>query len=1550
MEPNMNVIQKKVEEEVKNIKDSYIRSVHRLNSDNGTASSFSKDYEGRQIYELLQNAEDQVNDNNGIVKITLKGNKLTVANTGEPFSDNGLISILYVCDSPKGHITSKTIGYKGIGFRSILNWTNEITIKSNGLQLEFSKENAQKAFEEIIKEVENKEDYLRDYKKTDGTKVPVLVCPKISEISKKEDIFDTVLEFSCFDSIIENVITQISELKPEVLLFLTKLKTIQFDINGEKKEFSRIDSGDGTIKEIIVNYYEKKNKEERIYNFFNETGDIDGKYYEISVGYDRNNKTSGEVLYSYFKTNVEISFPAFIHATFELSSNRNELLAGNLYNEKLTKLLAKKLAEVAVRISLLDSEDRIATYEPLELLLTNKIDIQYNFQQLLKQEIETAALFPTIKNEYISLQENPRYSDQDFDNVLNPSSFSTLLKKCDNNIILTYIKNEANLLFYENSNFKDLLNKDIKENLYTLEQKCELIQLINQNTNIGGEGITLLEDIHGNIISSDDNVYVQPSAKEKFEVPDWPWLRVSFLNDKMKNILLADIEQDEIDKTFRDFKLVRYRFNTLIGKIISDLNKTDKSIDKVKAVLSWLFNFYCTPKSETSDTGERDLGTTRIPIICRNNIIAFATDSYFGSEYGNNIGEKIVSSYDKNHFIAYEAFNCDEIQKVIRFYEWIGVSHYPRVIEINVDDIIDRKNYTNFNFESTSRTFLGQYSKTSFNYQYIKSLKLSFFENFETIIKNVEFYEIISWLLLDDNAQQRLQSTYEIDRSSVMSYKTPRSYEYSFDNDSLASFIKFFLTNKQWIKINGEFYDASHCCLEELKIKKIIASPKINISDIKQYCPSVTQTAIRDLLLKLGIAESFADIPTNIKYEFLLKLPELDPEYRYGKSIYNKMKGTADKVLMEKGPNYLKFLQEGEVLVSINGEKQYISVKKAKYTPNKLFSEKILNEFPMFVYDYRQGRVPELFGVELLGDIHPVLTDEHIDPRINEQFSNNFEDFKVYLLASRLVSNEADTDLRKLKRLNIILSDIVKVDFPINNETKSVTLDNYQTVYLNESDEKKNKVAYIKIPENISYRDLERNPYFADAVAEIVSTVLDLSGELAFFSSLFESSHERRKNLLINTKGEEVLEYIDIAKDKLKVQFNNKEEFWFSIANTKNKHFEDGATIDDIITMLQIDNSFISQIDYNHLNSISNIPVIIELFKKLQIDVENYNKQTSDCIYLKDYYRDKFEKLRIELKDKYLMYLYQEFKDNKNLEQYEYEKHSYLTNSIELSNSVNEDIEQKFSELFGIKPSELDIFGSSSVEEIILHKKNENKLYESLINLYPQEKLDLYLLFDRLEELQQENDKPKIEIKENQKKTLQEIIEEAKKLASNPEYDPNAQTEKVEFNSKPSGKHGHHKFGSGKKTSNLNDIREENGLAGEIAVYETLKKNYSTTVWVSENATKYGIPHSGDDSLGYDISYINENNEQMKVEVKATTGDEIEFDFSNNELATALEDPNHYEVFFVFLKKEGRPNTRVLNLGKLFKFDNENETPFSNSKFTIQYDKYVIRAKEKLKN
>lgn len=1543
-------IKDEVEKEVEKIRNSYIASVHRLNSDNGTAASFSKDYEGRQIYELLQNAEDQVKDNNGSVKIELHTNMLKVFNTGEPFNAKGFISILYVCDSPKEHITAKTIGYKGIGFRSILNWSDEINIISAGLKLEFSRHNADETFKYILKEVEDSEAYEKDLKETETSKVPVLVCPKICVAPQKIDIYDTVIEFTCFDSVIENVKEQIKELKPEVLLFLKKLRQIEFDINGEKKHFIREDSDDSTKKILTTDYYGQKEKEVREYDFFTEEGKILNKYYEISIGYDRKTKTSGEMLYSYFKTNVEISFPAFIHATFELSSNRNELLANNKYNEELTKKLSSKLTETAISISLLDSQNNQATYEPLKLLLTSSIDTslkQYKLEELIKEQIQTAAIFPSIQNKYISLSDEPLYSEQRFDKVLFPETFSNLLKYCDDEIIQNYIKYDAKLNFYENSLFRDLLNKDIQDKRYSCEQKCVLIKLINENHNISGTGITLLEDLQGNIISSEENVYVQPAAKDKFEIPNWNWLKVKFLNEKMRNILLEDVEQEAIDRTFRDFNLVRYRFNTLIGKIVSDLNK-NKNTENVKAVLLWLFNFYRTPKSDTEETGERDLGTTKIPVLCRNNTIAFGSESYFGKEFGNEIGERIISSYDKEHFLYFDLFNSPDLQTVIRFYEWLGVSHFPRIIEINVDKN-DRANYIDFNYNYLKRNYIGQYHKDNFDPNNIKTLKVCFFEHFAEIYKSVDFYEIICWFLTDLRAQENINSLYEINKQSTMTYKTPREwYERTINYDSLACYIKYYLSTKEWIKIENTYFDSAHCCLEDIKIKGVIASPKISLSDIKKYCPSASLSEVYGMLQKLGISENFVDLKTNVKYGLLLKLPELDKDCRYGKSIYNKMKGTADKTLAEGGSNYQKFISEGKVLVTVNGEKKYVSVKEAKYTPNKLFSEKILNEFPMLVYDYRQGRVQDIFGVELLGDIHPTVSNEKLNTNINKLFNSNFEEFKVYILASRLITNESDTDLRKLNRLNIVLANSLTVDFPINDEKKTVKLDDYQTVYLNETDENKRKIAYIKIPDNCNlYTEIESNPYFADAVAEIVSTVLDLSNDLAFFSSLFSSSHERRKNLLINTKGEEVLEYISLAQKKLKIVFNSKQEFWISIASTKNTHLLEDTHVVDIIDSLGVDREWEDKLDYDHLNKIENIPVLTDLFKTLDIDIEEYNKQTADKIYLTEYYQRQFDDLKISLKDKYLCYLYKKYRDKKLLEEFETDKHNYFTYKLEFKNSINENIEEKFEIAFNVKCSELRNLEYKCLEDIINEKKEASSLYSELQGKFTSEKLDLYSLFDRLEELKpKEEEKDKSE-QEKPKKTAEQILAKAKDLAKDPEYQGDVEIEGI-GDKKPKGKSTGHKFGTGSKTGNINDNKEIIGLAGEIAVYETLTKKYSTVEWLSENAVKYGMPHTGDDFLGYDLIYINDKNEKIMVEVKATTGDQIEFDFSNNEFSTALEDPEHYEIFFVFLHTNERP--KVLNLGTLFKFDNENESPFNNSKFSIQYDKYIIKAKEKKEN
>jgi len=92
-----------------------------------------RDYEGREILELLQNANDAAQENNqqGKVSIFLSEDGLVVANTGKPFSSDGIISLQNDHLSPKRHSKGNLIGDKGLGFRAILNWSRTPIIRDS---------------------------------------------------------------------------------------------------------------------------------------------------------------------------------------------------------------------------------------------------------------------------------------------------------------------------------------------------------------------------------------------------------------------------------------------------------------------------------------------------------------------------------------------------------------------------------------------------------------------------------------------------------------------------------------------------------------------------------------------------------------------------------------------------------------------------------------------------------------------------------------------------------------------------------------------------------------------------------------------------------------------------------------------------------------------------------------------------------------------------------------------------------------------------------------------------------------------------------------------------------------------------------------------------------------------------------------------------------------------------------------------------------------------------------------------------------------------------
>lgn len=81
-----------------------------------------RDYNGRQILELLQNVDDACEKREGqddvIVNISFKDDILEVGNTGTTFSAE---SIERLCLGRASEKSAQKIGNKGTGFRSLLN-------------------------------------------------------------------------------------------------------------------------------------------------------------------------------------------------------------------------------------------------------------------------------------------------------------------------------------------------------------------------------------------------------------------------------------------------------------------------------------------------------------------------------------------------------------------------------------------------------------------------------------------------------------------------------------------------------------------------------------------------------------------------------------------------------------------------------------------------------------------------------------------------------------------------------------------------------------------------------------------------------------------------------------------------------------------------------------------------------------------------------------------------------------------------------------------------------------------------------------------------------------------------------------------------------------------------------------------------------------------------------------------------------------------------------------------------------------------------------------
>jgi hypothetical protein len=104
----------------------------------GLEHYIAESYYNRSFIELLQNADDAKASKFKIIK---KDELLFVSNDGRNFNQKDLESLCRSASSNK--LRGETIGYRGIGFKSVVGFSKEIHVLSGDLELTFSKKRTQ---------------------------------------------------------------------------------------------------------------------------------------------------------------------------------------------------------------------------------------------------------------------------------------------------------------------------------------------------------------------------------------------------------------------------------------------------------------------------------------------------------------------------------------------------------------------------------------------------------------------------------------------------------------------------------------------------------------------------------------------------------------------------------------------------------------------------------------------------------------------------------------------------------------------------------------------------------------------------------------------------------------------------------------------------------------------------------------------------------------------------------------------------------------------------------------------------------------------------------------------------------------------------------------------------------------------------------------------------------------------------------------------------------------------------------------------------------------
>ncbi len=1556
-------------EQSEKVKEEYLKTPERLIQDYRQEIELNKQYNGRQLLELLQNADDEsFNTKQPHVLIRLDGNKLIVANNGSFFSRDGIKSLRFARISGKKHRLN-IIGYKGLGFRSIINWAKEISIISGDLSVKYSEEIADNFLNELL----TKEPSLKET--IEQNRVAILSVPKwVDEPTFTERVYDTYIVLELKDDILDDFKKQIIELKPETLLFLNNLTQIDID-TPDRKEKIIADRNKDKIKIIVdeKNYSKKwfiRKTTDTIPNDLIKTIE-DKKEYEIRIAFNEKLDDSINRLFCYFITKEKFPFPFLIHATLNLDDSRNYIV-----DDKINRFILDKIAAMLIEISIELNKNKI-NWDRLKFLAKRgefgETIEEMGFYDSLINKIKDKKLIPT-KQGYMISSKTYNYNFKEFNEILsNHEEFSNLAFFTDEDSIKGLLEKLGKNMY----NKDELVSKLNKASSHlSLSERAKIIRSIcDNNYNLFGWDYksrpALFIDNHKKIIQSDVDLVLPPEGILDITFPNW--VKIEFIDSALVGLLQKEFKASslrDLKNKLSFFNVQEYSFSNFIRSIITSARerlKNEKNDDEIiKQLLMILYPIY---KSKNVEQFPENI---QVPIINNQGKIKNANSLYFGQEYRiGSMSYNLLKNVDSALFLAdKESLGYKEIDEdeLIDFFKWLGVSQYPRLILKELkDDYSEYRLYAlknlNYPLEFRGEVFKNYDELKTELHSYTK-IKVYDVEFFDEILEKAEIEYIFAWFIKDSSIYDIIRTGRENNINSQLSLSMYRKIYYrTISGQEIPAYIYWKLITIPWVSTLTGKKTISSCCLENLNLSPLLEAPNYNQAHKIFRISGIDLKDINFMLTKLGIVEDIKNLSWNTIYSLLLDLPNKDQSGKIARHFYNQLvKEKSVDALDNEDSKYKEYMNRGKLFGECDGEKKYYQLEELFYLENITFPGSILKKKPILSIDRRVGakKVETILGVkQLTEDMLNISIKSYLSHRLNEAFQNEFENFKPYAYFYRISKDNRKDNLRSLKNLKVILCSNIEID----SDIPDLNLGQHETIRIK-------NVVYLLVNNEVNQlNDLLTDYNFCYSISEIIMNsfkITDNETELRI-KELF-SNKIYRNNLLFKYHGDESKEQLERCKSLLGLILINKQEFWDILFELKGKKLEEDIQTDDqLLTEIKVKLGVIPEeiyekIDYGQYNNPDNYNLFKKLFDFIKISVASFNNLSYKKIDFSEYFYSENKKLIIFYKKNFETSLFNKLQNDK-LEWKGFKRIINEYNNLEFKILENDliDIKDFFFQLIDNK--------FSITKEDLMNPPNKdigelyNKNYENIIQDLKNKQFDNGEIINFLNTLSAEQDsliyfgelgglikefaqshKP-LDITKEPPKTDEEKLKETltkieKEIIDFPPPIEFAEPKRPSEDSEPRIKGKSKYFAGGTRISN--DEKEEIGLIGEKILYERLKKDYGKedVEWASSNAKKAGVNPEGNDHCGYDI-YYKKGGKIKFIEVKSSKNEITAFNISRYEVDFGEKNKDDYEVWLV-LNCMNKQSRKIINLGNVFKYKSKGESFNHNSNFLVQNDNFLI--------